>query len=152
MRFSRIILATVILTILHFLYAWLTCGWLFSELYQLAPTYVWVPESLMQGTFFLWVSLGNLVLIFFFVLILAKILCCLPGDCPWGRGAVFGVFVWLLGVLPGMFSMHMFMTVNKLVLIYWIVSGLVWLVFSGAVAGWLIDRGEASTDKECCCS
>ncbi|MFH1874776.1 MAG: hypothetical protein ABH859_06305 [Pseudomonadota bacterium] len=151
MKISKVILASVILTILGAAYAMLTCGWLFNWVYKLEPTCVWVSSEAMKGNFFIWVNLGQLVLYFFFVLILSRFYCCVPGPCSCCKGAVYGFFVWLIGMLPGMFSTYMFMTVNKIVVLYWTVSGLIWLVLAGSIASWICFRKEDS-NSGCHCS
>jgi hypothetical protein len=150
MKYGRIVLATVVITVLNFLYGWLTCGWLFKWVYALAPTNVWVPESAMTGSFFVWMFLGHLVLSFFFVLVFARLYGCMPGADRGLKGVVYGLFVWLVGVLPGMFATSLFMTVNKVVIVYWTLSGFIWLMIAGLVSGWIVgERGESK--RGCCC-
>ncbi len=148
MRFGRIVIATIVLTILNGLYAWLTCGWLFKWVYSLEPISVWVTEASMTGSFFFCVYLGNLVLLFLFVLIFNVLYGCIPGACRACKGAMYGLLVWLLGGLPGMFMIHMFMTVNKTVVVYWLISGLVWLLISGVIVGMIC--GEKEGTGGCC--
>ena len=152
MNFKRIILTTIIVTVLSALYSMLTCGWLFSWVYMLEPTLVWIPKASMTGNFPLWVNLGNLVLYFFFVLIFTRLYESIPGACSICKGVCFGIFVWLLGILPGMFATHMFMTVNSTVVIYWAISGLIWLLIAGAITGLLSGFKKDPEAKCCCCS
>lgn len=151
MRFGRVVIAAVVLTVLHFFYSWLTCGWLFNWVYALEPVNVWIDQSLMTTNFFIWVSLGQLIINFFFVLILAVLYNCIPGKMSACKGATYGFFVWLLGVLPGMFATYMFMTVNDIVVLYWAISGLLWLIVAGIIASLIVcGKGEGSAES-CCC-
>lgn len=151
MKYGRILLATVVITVLNMLYGWITCGWLFKWVYALPPTDVWVPESAMTGGFFAWMVAGHLVISFFFVLIFARLCRCLPGSNSGLRGATYGLFVWLVGVLPGMFATHMVMTVNTIVVYYWTLSGFVWLIVAGLIAGWICGEREEGKGGCCCC-
>ena len=150
MRFVRIIVATIVLTILNSLFAGLTCGWLFKWVYALEPTNVWVPESAMTTTFFIWLYAGTFILMFLFVLIFSVLHDSIPGACRACKGAMYGFLVWLLGMLPGMFMTYMFMTVNRTVILYWTVCGLVWLLIAGIVTGLIYCRKCGAEGGVCC--
>ena len=49
------------------------------------------------------------------------------------KGLVFGLFVWLVGTLPGMLATYTFMRVATTVVIYWTIQGLVVLLVEGAI-------------------
>lgn len=151
MKCGRIALATVVITVLHMAFGMLTCGWLFKWVYALEPTNVWVPDSAMSGGFFAWMGLGQLVLTFFFVLVFARLYESMPGCQRGVKGASYGLFVWLIGVLPGMFATYMFMTVNKVVVIYWTLAGFVWLMIAGLIVGWICGERSESKSGCCCC-
>lgn len=147
MKIGRIIIAAVVITVLSALYNGLTCGWLFKWVYALEPASVWMPENLMNTAYFAWVYLGFFILYFFFVLVYARIGSCLPGTCSISKGALWGFIVWLVGMLPGMFTLYMFTIINGTVILYWTLSGLVWIVIAGIVAG-LVYGGKEGV---CCC-
>ncbi|MFH1653085.1 MAG: hypothetical protein ABIE74_03420 [Pseudomonadota bacterium] len=149
MNFKRILIATVVVTIVNALFGWLTCGWLFNWVYQLEPVNVWIAEAEMTPTFMLWANLGSLVIAFLFVLIFARLQDCLPGKCRCCRGISYGVIVWLLGVLPGMFSIYMFMNINKTVPIYLALSGLVRMLILGGITGLIVNKKVEG--ESCCC-
>lgn len=149
MDYKKAFWAAVVLTILSFFYAWLTCGWLFNWVYSLEPVNVWVGEAAMTTKFFIIVNAGNLILYFIFALIFMRLQDCIPGNCRMCKGAVYGIIVWVLGVLPGMFSMYMFMTINKTVPIYWTLNGLVSLLIFGAVTGFICGN-KVKGEKPCC--
>ena len=48
-----------------------------------------------------------------------------PGKNRVVKGLVFGLCVWAVGMLPGMFVTYTFMTVATPVIIYWTVLGLI---------------------------
>jgi hypothetical protein len=49
----------------------------------------------------------------------------IPGKNKVAKGIVFGLCVWAVGMLPGMFATRAFMTVNPTVVVYWTILGLI---------------------------
>lgn len=130
MKCGKIILAALVITIVGAVYGGLTCGWLFGWVYELPPTSVWVSQASMTGMFWVWTNLGtfilNIILVYVFALLYEKI----PGKGI-KKGLCFGLIIWAVATLPGMFATHMFMTVNSTVVIYWVISHLVWYPIAG---------------------
>lgn len=143
MSLTRKILAAVVVTIVNAGYGMLTCGWLFSWIYKLQPAYVWIPEGAMNTKFLILLNLGNLAFTFIFVVIFTNLYDSIYGKCGFCKGLAFGVMVWLVGMLPGMFATYMFMTINQAVPVYWAISGLVSLLISGGLTG-LICKKEST--------
>jgi hypothetical protein len=57
----------------------------------------------------------------------------LPGGSKLKKGMVFGLCVWAVGLLPGMFATYTFMTVAPTVIIYWTVLGLIQSPLEGMI-------------------
>lgn len=148
MKWGRIILATIVVTVFQAIWGMVTCGWLFNWIYMLEPVSIWTPQEAMTGQFWGILHGGNLLLTFFLVLVFALVHKAIVSKCACCTGMKFGLFVWLIGVLPGMFAMHMFMVVNPTVIAYWTISGLVNLLITGAIIAGIYGGNKES----CCCS
>ncbi len=113
------------------IFAGLTCGWLFNWVYQLEPTNVWklemgeAPGPEVMGV----MVLLTVVLAFVYALINKG----LPGKNRYIKGLVFGMLVWLVGIVPGMYATFTFMTVATTVVVYWLTVGLVDLFIKGVI-------------------
>ena len=57
----------------------------------------------------------------------------LPGKSRLIKGLVFGLIVWAVGTLPGMFSTYAFMTVAPAVVLYWTILALILCPLKGIV-------------------
>jgi hypothetical protein len=122
MKIGKILIAALAVSIFSAVAGGVTCGWLFNWVYKLEPTNVWKPMNGPPGLAFYIVSLLlNLV----FVVVYALLRKGIPGKSRLAKGLVFGLCVWAVGMLPGMFSTYAFMTVATGVVIYWTVLGLV---------------------------
>ena len=99
-----------------------TCGFLFNWVYKLEPTNVWRPMEGPPGAMF---YLGSLVLSIILAFVYALLRKGIPGKNRLVKGLVFGLCVWLVGNLPGMFATYSFMTVATTVVVYWAILGLV---------------------------
>lgn len=69
--------------------------------------------------------IGTVLLNFLFVLVYAVLYKGIPGKNKLVKGIVFGLCVWAVGILPGMFATYIFMTVAPTVILYWLITGLV---------------------------
>jgi len=122
MKTGKIVIAGIAVTIFNSIVGAVTCGGLFNWVYKLEPTNVWKPMEGAPGLSFLLGSLLlNIVLAFVYALLNKGI----PGKNRLIKGLVFGLCVWAVGLLPGMFSTYSFMTVATPVIIYWTVMGLI---------------------------
>lgn len=136
MNKTRLLLLTLLVFVIHTMIIMLTCGWLFSWVYTLPPTEVWLPKEVMMSSQTLLNSnLLTLVMSFFFVYVYAVIYKGVPGK-TWSRGLTYGALLWLItGV--GMSSMMLFMAISPTVVIYWIIQALVISLISGSFVGGL---------------
>lgn len=130
MKIGKILLAAVAAWFFGAVLGGLTCGWLFNWVYKLEPTNVWKPMAGPPGLAFqIGEFLINVILVVVYVLLRKGI----PGKNRLTKGLVFGLCVWAVGTLPGMFSTYAFMTVASGVVIYWTIVGLVATPIKGLI-------------------
>jgi hypothetical protein len=122
MKIGRIFIAAVVISLFRAISAGITCGWLFNWVYKLEPTNVWKP---MEGPPGLGFHAGGFLLNVVFAFVYALLHKGIPGKNKFVKGLVFGLCVWTVGVLPGMFATYAFMTVATTVVIYWTILGLI---------------------------
>ncbi len=130
MKLVRIVAATVAVTIFGAVVGGLTCGWLFNWVYELEPTNVWKPMDGPPGVIFL---VGCLVMNLILVLVYALLNKGIPGSNRLVKGLIFGLCVWAVGMLPGMFATFVFMTVAIPAVIYMAVMGLILTPLKGLI-------------------
>ncbi len=130
MKIGKILIAAAAVSVFGVIFAGVTCGWLFNWVYKLEPTNVWKPMDGPPGLAFqIVVFLFHIVLAVVYALIRKGI----PGRNKLSKGFVFGLCVWAVGILPGMFSTYYFMTVSTGVVIYWAILGLVEMPIKGLI-------------------
>lgn len=122
MNIKKMILAILAVTIFNVLVGMVTCGGVFSWVYKLEPTNVWKP---MQSISPLIMIVSMLIINTLFVTVYALINKGIPGKNRFVKGLLYGLLVVLVGLIPGMISTYLFMTVAKTVVIYWTIWGLV---------------------------
>ncbi|MDD5432827.1 MAG: hypothetical protein PHO70_07610 [Candidatus Omnitrophica bacterium] len=122
MKIGKVVLAGVAVTVFNAILGMVTCGGIFSWVYKLEPTNVWKPMEGAPGAKYM---IGSLVLSILLAVVYALIQKGLPGKNKLVKGAVFGLCVWAVGMLPGMFATYTFMTVATTVTIYWTILGLI---------------------------
>ncbi|MFH0702115.1 MAG: hypothetical protein V2B14_01065 [bacterium] len=122
MKIGKIFIAGAVVTLFNAIIGAITCGGVFSWVYKLEPTNVW---KTMEGAPPLGYFLGTLVLSIILALIYALLNKGIPGKNRFVKGLVFGLCVWAVGILPGMFATYMFMTVSPVVIIYWTILYLI---------------------------
>ena len=120
MKTGKIIIATIVISIFNAIVGAITCGGIFNWVYKLEPVNVWKPME-AGITYYI----GAVVLNFLFVLVYAILRKGIPGKNKLVKGLIFGLCVWAIGILPGMFAMYMFMTVAPTVILYWAIMALV---------------------------
>ena len=130
MNWKKVLIAGVVVWILSSVFGWLTCGWLFNWVYELPPN-IWNEPEVIMGNM-LWSALLTFVVSIVFVFVFALFYKGIPGKGV-KKGIVYGFAVWLVGVLPQV-SMPLFMTISTGVVVYWIISGLVFKMLYGAIA------------------
>lgn len=127
MKIGKVVLAGVVVGILKSIWGWLTCGWLFNWVYTLEPTSIWKPVEEMP---FGMMNVTNILFAFLLALVYALINKGLPGKGI-VKGLWFGLFVWLVGALPGTFALGMVTIMAHGVVIYWLISFLVVNLWQG---------------------
>jgi len=130
MKIGKILIAAVVALVFSAILGALTCGGIFSWVYKLEPTNVWKPTYASLGlAFFIGSFLLNIILAVVYALLRKGI----PGKNKLVKGLVFGLSVWAVGMLPGMFCTYYFMTVATGVVIYWTILGLVEMPIKGLI-------------------
>ncbi|OGI01118.1 MAG: hypothetical protein A2Y25_09990 [Candidatus Melainabacteria bacterium GWF2_37_15] len=129
MSLKKILIAGVAAAIFNIIIGMLTCGGVFNWVYQVEPTNVWKPVT--EETFGLGYLLGELFLNIIFVYVYALFYRGIPGFNKYVKGLVYGLAVWGVGTLPGMFATAGFMTVANVVVVYWTIWALVVLPLKG---------------------
>ncbi len=130
MKAVRILFAGVIVSLFGMTVGMICCGGLFNWVYKLEPTNVWKPMEGAPGMMF---YAGTLVLSIVLVLVYAMIHKGIPGKANLIKGGMFGLILWLVGILPGMFATYTFMTVATTVVIYWTILGLATNLVKGVI-------------------
>lgn len=122
MNIKKMILAIIVVAVFNVLVGMLTCGGVFSWVYKLEPVSVWKPMEnislplMIAGTFFI-----DTLFVFVYTLINKGI----PGKNKVVKGLVYGLLVWMVGLVPGMISTYLYMTVATTVVIYWTIWGFI---------------------------
>lgn len=129
MKIKRMIIATLAITLFDAVVGAVTCGGIFNWVYKLEPVNVWKPMDAPGATYFI----GAVILNFIFVLVYAALRKGIPGKNKLVKGLLFGLCVWAVGMLPGMFSTYIFMTVAPTVVIYWTLLGLIQVPLRGLI-------------------
>ena len=122
MKIARILIAGVAVTIFNMVVGMVTCGGLFSWVYKVEPVNVWKQMSGPPGVGFL---AGTFILSAILALIYAVLQKSLPGKNKFAKGFVFGLFVWAVGILPGMLATYEFMNISNVWIIYMTILGLI---------------------------
>lgn len=130
MKIGKILIAGAVLTVFNAVVGMVTCGGIFSWVYKLEPVQVWKPMEGGPGAVFM---IGSFVLSVILSFVYALIQKGIPGGSKLKKGMVFGLCVWAVGMLPGMFATYAFMTVATTVVIYWTVLGLIKTPIEGII-------------------
>jgi hypothetical protein len=130
MKIGKTIIAAVAVTIFNAIVGMVTCGGIFSWVYKLEPTNVWKPMSGGPGVMFM---VGSFVLSLILALVYALIQKGIPGGNKFVKGMVFGLCVWAVGMLPGMFATYAFMNIAATVVVYCTVLGLIKTPLEGMI-------------------
>jgi len=138
MNCGRIFLAALAVTVFGMAWGMVTCGWLFNWVYELPPVAVWkTTEAMMTPLFWAINVAGHFVLAVIFVGVFAWIGNGLCGG-RFGRGFRYGLAVWLVGILPGMFAVYMWMAVNPWWPVYTAINQLIALPICGIIASAIV--------------
>ncbi|MHC5049419.1 MAG: DUF6789 family protein [Planctomycetota bacterium] len=136
-KFGRAVVAGLVANVLSFIVG--GGGYhLFGGVFQLEPQGVWkwTPEMNAEMSVGWWIFLigGNTVAAIVFALVYALLFHGIPGKGLF-KGMVFGVIVWLIGVVPAIFTMYILVNIHPTALLYFLTQSLVeYLVYGPAVA------------------
>ena len=130
MKIRKILIAGVAVTVFDTIVGMLTCGWLFNWVYKLEPMNVWKPmEGSPPAAYYIGALVLSIILAFVYALLNKGI----PAKNKLLKGLLFGLCVWAVGMLPGMFATYSFMTVAPTVVIYWTIYGLIESPLNGLI-------------------
>jgi len=131
MKIGKVLIAGVVVTVFNMIVGMVTCGGVFSWVYKLEPVNVWKPMgSSGPGAKFM---VGSLILSIALSFVYALINKGIPGKNKLVKGLAFGLCVWAVGMLPGMFATYSFMTVAATVVVYWTILGLIKTPLEGII-------------------
>lgn len=131
MKISKVLIATIVVSVFNFIVGALTCGGLFSWVYKVEPVNVWKP---MTNAILPYMIAEILIVNLLFVVVYALIQKGVPGKNKFTKGLIYGLLVWLVGLVPGMLATAIYMTVSKVVILYWTVWGLIVSPLKGIIA------------------
>ncbi len=129
MKYWRIFIAGVVVTVFSTGVGMITCGWLFNWVYEIEPTNIWRAMDAPPAAYYPASLALNIVLALVYALLVKGI----PGKNKLIKGLVFGLCVWAVGTLPAMLGTYLFMTVALTVVIYWTIAGLVFTPLMGLI-------------------
>lgn len=132
MKIGKVLVAGIVVTVFNAIVGALTCGHFFNWVYKLEPVNVWKPMDGAPGPVFM---IGSFLLSVILSAVYAILRRGIPGGNKLAKGLVFGLCVWLVGILPGMFTTYAFMTVATTVVVYWTILGLISTPLQGMIIG-----------------
>jgi len=115
MKYWRILIAAVAVTVFSTVVAGITCGWLFKWVYEIEPTNIWRQMDAPPPIYYILAVVMNIVLAFVYALLAKGI----PGKNKLIKGLMLANYV--------------FMTIALTVVIYWIILGLVFTPLMGLI-------------------
>jgi hypothetical protein len=131
MNLKKIIIAAIAVTVFNVIAGMATCGGGFSWVYKLEPTNVWKAMEQVSMPLYLFLTfVADLI----FVVVYAFINKGISAPNKFKKGLLYGLIVWLVGLVPGMVSTYTFMTVAPAVIVYWLVWGLIFTPLKGLIA------------------
>lgn len=130
MKIGKILAAAVSVTIFNAIVGAITCGNIFNWVYKLEPISIWKNVDAAPGMMF---YVGSLVLNILLVYVYALINKGIPGKNKITKGVVFGLCVFVTGILPGMFATYVFMNIAATVIVYWTILGLIQTPVEGII-------------------
>ena len=128
----KVLLAGLVITVVSSVWGMLTCGWLFNWVYFLEPMEIWKDINFQDPVFNSVFYGGVFVLNFLFAWVFALVYHGIPGE-KIGKGIWYGFLVWLIGILPGMFSLYVWTNMAVVVVIYWIANLLIERIIAGII-------------------
>jgi hypothetical protein len=144
-KFGRAVVAGLIANIVSFVVG--GGGYhLFEWVFTLEPQGVWkwIPGSTAEMSVGWWVLLigGNTLLAIVYALVYAVLYHGIPGT-GLRKGMAFGLIVWLVGVVPAIFTMYILVNIHPGALLYFLTQALVEHVVYGAAVALVYGRPAA---------
>ncbi len=125
----KVILAVLAVMVFDTILGAFLCGGLFRWVYELEPTNVWKPmEGPPSHLYFIGYAVLSLILVLVYMLLKKG----LPGNRV-VKGLIFGLCVWAVGTLPGMWATYSFMTVATGAVIFITVYELIFSPIRGII-------------------
>jgi hypothetical protein len=94
---------------------------LFGSVFALEPTFIWrwTPQQMfnMPAGWFVYLVVGNTVLAVAVAVVYAMLVKGIPGKGI-RKGLVYGVIIWVIGVLPAVFTIHVLTVMNDMAVLY----------------------------------
>ena len=138
-NWKKIIGASLLIWIVQSIVIMLTCGWLFSWVYEIEPV-IWLDMAAMFTlTNTIAMYSASLLGAFLFVMAFNILYKGIPKK-GLEKGLVFGLLVWAIAPLTGMITMPFYMTIAWTVIIYWLIQALVLYIIKGAIVGYIFRK------------
>ncbi len=145
MQYGRLFLSALVVALFSFFFGWLTCGWLFTWVYSFPPAGIIRDMANASSAFWVVLNLGNFVTGIIYTFIYSKIGYVIGGGAL-RKGLMYGVLIWFVSLIPGMFYMYMTTNIGWQLSVYWLVRGMVELLVIGCLIAWIYPLEEC----ECC--
>ena len=134
MKAKKIIISGIVLWIVNTIFIWLTCGWLFTWVYEIEPIIWLTPEVMMSTSNMIWSNIIALGAAILFTLVYAILYKGIPNKGV-KKGLTYGFLFWLVGPLTGIIGMPFYMTISTTVVIYWLIQLFIISLVKGAIVG-----------------
>lgn len=118
---------------------------LFGWVFELEPSEIWkwTPGADMSIGWWVFLIVGNTLLAIVYALVYAVLFHGIPGT-GYRKGMVFGLIVWLVGVVPAIFTMYALMNVHGGALTYFLTQSLVEHLVYGTVVALIYGKPAAA--------
>jgi hypothetical protein len=139
-KFGRAVVAGLVANVLSFVVGgggYHLFGWVFT----LEPRGIWKwnPGADMSVGWWVFLIAGNTLAAIVFAVVYAILFKGIPGT-GLRKGLVFGVIVWLIGVVPAIFTMYIMMNIHPGALLYFLAQAFVEYLVYGAVVALVYGR------------
>lgn len=139
-NFTNVLISALAVWIFRTLFVWLTCGFLFTWIYALPPTDIWIPKDMMSSPQIFFPSLlSGFLSALIFVSVFSFFHNSLP-DKGVGKGFTYGFIIWLVSSFSGLIGMPFYLQINEAVIAYWILQALVINLVSGYITASLYNQ------------
>lgn len=140
MNIKKIVFTGMIIGIVSNIYGIITCRWLFKWVYLIDSPNIWKISMLTGNTSWL-ISMGMIRILISIITTLGFAI--LYKGLPFKgakKGIVYGLLIWLIGLLPSRILLYLSMNLSAAIIIYWILNELVSYMLLGVVIGILYEE------------